>query len=38
MGLQTRKAELAEALLSGSTRALDLDEALIDDLLAPLVP
>ena len=38
VGLQTRKAELAEALLSGSTRALDLDEALIDDLLAPLVP
>lgn len=36
VGLQARKAELAEALLSGSTRALELDEALIDDLLAPL--
>ncbi|MGE3676177.1 MAG: DEAD/DEAH box helicase [Polyangiaceae bacterium] len=38
VGLQVRKAELAEALLNGSTRALDLDEALIDDLLSPLEP
>ncbi len=36
VALQARKAELADALLSGGTRALDLDEALLDDLLAPL--
>ncbi len=38
VALQARKAELAEALLEGGTRALELDEALIDDLLAPLTP
>ncbi|MCA9627475.1 MAG: DEAD/DEAH box helicase [Myxococcales bacterium] len=36
VALQAKKAELAGALLSGGTRALDLDEALLDDLLAPL--
>lgn len=36
VALQARKADLAEALLSGGARALELDEALLDDLLAPL--
>ncbi|MCB9587932.1 MAG: hypothetical protein H6718_21180 [Polyangiaceae bacterium] len=36
VALQARKADLAEALLSGGARALQLDEALLDDLLAPL--
>jgi len=36
VALQVRKAELARALLAGGTRALELDAALIDELLAPL--
>src|SRR5690606_14567271 len=36
VALQARKAELAQALLSGGSQALSLDEALIDELLAPL--
>ena len=36
VALQARKAELAEALLGGGGQGFTLDEALIDELLAPL--
>ena len=36
VAMQEKKADLARALLEGGGKALELDEAAIEDLLAPI--